>query len=81
MESRPSPLWQAHITPENAWARPRVFAILGMLTLLLSGCVATAVGAAASATIGVATAVITAPIKVGGAVVDAVSDDEDEEDD
>jgi hypothetical protein len=29
----------------------------------------------------VSTAVVTAPIKVGGAVVDAVSDDDDEDDD
>jgi hypothetical protein len=46
---------------------------------LLSSCVA--VGAAAGLTVAAVKTVVTVPVKVGGAVVDAVSDDEDEEDD
>lgn len=52
---------------------------LCLLLPLLGGCVATAVGVAAGATVALASAVVTAPIKLGGAVVDAVSDDDDEE--
>jgi hypothetical protein len=53
-----------------------------LLCLLLSGCVGTIIGAAASGAVAVTSAVITAPIKIGKAVVDAASDDdEDEEDD
>jgi hypothetical protein len=48
--------------------------------LLLGGCVSTAVGVVAGATVAVGTAVVTAPVKVGAAVVDAVSDDDEDED-
>ena len=62
----------------------RVLVCLGLL-LGLSGCVATVVGAAVGATIAVGTAIVTVPVKAGGAIVDAVSDkdkdkDEDDED-
>ena len=51
------------------------------LSLLLSGCVATAVGAAVGATVAVATAVVTVPVKLGGAALEAVTgDNEDNED-
>ena len=46
--------------------------------LWLAGCVSTVVGAAVGTTVAVGAAVITAPIKVGGAVVDVVMDDEDD---
>ncbi|MGI9302704.1 MAG: NF038104 family lipoprotein [Gammaproteobacteria bacterium] len=46
--------------------------------LMLSGCVSTVLGTAADIAIGV----VKVPVKVGGAVVDAVTDDdEDDEDD
>jgi hypothetical protein len=48
--------------------------------LLLSGCVGTIIGAAASGAVAVTSAVITAPIKIGGAVIDAVSDEDEDED-
>ncbi|PIW45893.1 MAG: threonine dehydratase [Zetaproteobacteria bacterium CG12_big_fil_rev_8_21_14_0_65_54_13] len=46
-----------------------------MMMLMLSGCIGTVVGAA----VDVTTAVIKAPFQIGGAVVDAVSDDDEEE--
>jgi len=47
--------------------------LIGIL-FSLSGCVSTVVGAA----VDVTTAVVKLPFQVGGAVVDAVSDDDDE---
>lgn len=47
---------------------------------LLTSCVSTVIGVAAGATVAVAAAVVTAPIKIGGAVVDAVGDDDEDED-
>jgi len=46
-----------------------------MMMLMLSGCIGTVVGAA----VDVTTAVIKAPFQIGGAVVDAVSSDDEEE--
>lgn len=45
----------------------------------LSGCVSTAVGVVAGTTMAVGTAVVKAPIKVGGAVVGAMGDDDEED--
>ncbi|MCX4027703.1 NF038104 family lipoprotein [Endozoicomonas sp. SM1973] len=50
---------------------------LALVTTLLNGCVSTIIGTAVDATIEVAKV----PFKVGGAVIDVVSDDEDEDDD
>jgi len=50
--------------------------VLLLSCLSLGGCISTALGVAAGTTAAVAGAVITAPIKIGGAVVDAVSDDD-----
>jgi len=50
---------------------------LMILVLMLSGCISTVVGAA----VDVTTAVIKVPFQVGGAVVDAVSDDDEEDSD
>lgn len=49
--------------------------------LSLSGCVATAVGVVVGTTAAVAGAIVTAPIKVGGAVIDAATDDDEDEKD
>ena len=51
--------------------------ILFVLLLSLNGCIGTIVGAA----VDVTTEVIKVPFKVGGAVIDAVSDDEEKEKD
>jgi hypothetical protein len=49
------------------------------MSLLTSGCVA--VGAAAGLTVAAVKTVVTVPVKVGGAVVNAVSEDEEDEED
>lgn len=47
--------------------------------LLLGGCVATAVGVVVGTTVAVGAAVVKVPVKAGGAVIDVMSDDEDED--
>ena len=49
--------------------------LLLAVLLSLSGCIATVVGAA----VDVTTAVVKLPFQVGGAVIDAVSSDDEEE--
>lgn len=51
--------------------------LLVLVSFILSGCVSTIIGTAVDATIEVAKV----PFKVGGAVIDVVSDDEDEDED
>jgi len=51
----------------------QLLVMLGML-LMLNGCISTVVGAA----VDVTTAVIKVPFQVGGAVIDAVSSDEED---
>ena len=58
----------------------RLRRLLLLLPLLLCGCVSTAVGVVVGTTVAVGAAVVTAPVKVGGAVVDAVTDEGDEDD-
>ena len=49
------------------------------LLLLLQGCAAMVVGAVVGTVTTVAVEVVKVPFKVGGAVVDVVSDDEEDE--
>lgn len=51
-----------------------------LLLLPLGGCVSTVVGATAGAAVAVGVAVVTAPVKIGAAVIDAASDDEEDDD-
>ena len=58
-------------------------AVRGILLIsccvLLSGCAATIVGAAVTTAATVAVEVVKVPFKVGGAVIDAVSDDDEDD--
>lgn len=51
-----------------------------LLLLPLAGCVSTVVGVAAGTVVAVGAAVVTAPVKIGAAVIDAASDDDEDED-
>ena len=54
---------------------------IGLLVALLSGCVATTLGIVAGTAVAVGAAAVKVPIKVGGAVIDVVTDDEDQDED
>lgn len=49
------------------------------LIIFSTSCVSTVIGVAAGTAVGVTKVVVTAPVKVGSAVVRAASDDDDEE--
>jgi len=49
--------------------------------LPLGGCVATVAGAAVAGAVAVGSAVVVAPFKIGGAIVEAVADDDEAGDD
>ena len=55
--------------------------VLLSTVLLLSGCVSTAVGVVVGTTVAVGTAVVTVPIKAGGAVIGAATGGDDKDED
>jgi hypothetical protein len=71
--------------PKAAAILQRAGCLAGMILLLvnLTGCVAATVGVVAGTAVAVGTAAVKVPVKAGGAVIGAVTsdDDEDEEDD
>ena len=58
----------------------KVVLMLSML-VVLNGCVATAVGTAVGTVVDVGIEVVKVPFKVGGAIIDGVSGDDQEEQD
>ncbi|HHX81690.1 MAG TPA: hypothetical protein GX696_01740 [Pseudomonadaceae bacterium] len=58
----------------------RILVLLSVV-LLLSGCVSTAVGVVVGTTVAVGAAVVTVPIKAGGAVIGAATSGDDKEKD
>ena len=61
---------------------PRRMALLLLFCCLpLGGCVATVAGAAVAGAVAVGSAVVVAPFRIGGAIVDAVGDDDEAKDD
>lgn len=56
-------------------------ALLLFCCLPLAGCVATVAGAAVGGAVAVGSAVVVAPFKIGGAIIEAVADDDEAVDD
>ena len=59
----------------------RTALLLLFCCLPLAGCVATVAGAAVAGAVAVGSAVVVAPFKIGGAIVEAVADDDEAGDD
>lgn len=55
----------------------RTALLLLFCCLPLGGCVATVAGAAVAGAVAVGSAVVVAPFKIGGAIVEAVADDDE----